>query len=729
MKREIVENSLIAPLERAHTRRAWFLMGFFVLISVLYSPLSVPVAHAFTITTPKGNALGLVGYWTFDGKDMKNGMAADVSGNGNNANLFNIATSTFYTTGKIGQGARFDGVDDYASTTANTGLDFGTATNFSVSFWAKFPTTKTYNTFLSKGGGAISNSAEKTAGIVIGYRGNDKQLRFFVADGTNISLGIASYTSDSSWHHIVVVYNRTGNQTLYKDGVSFASASMSTIGDVNSPTVFKIGSNRQTVVSQEFLDGSIDDVRIYNRALSVKEITGLYNEGAATKQAVSPKATSGQGLNKGLVGYWTFDGKDMKNGVLADVSGNGNNGALINIATSTFYTAGKIGQAGRFDGINDFASTTLTTQFGDFTACAWFKGSSNATGANDRIIDKNYAAGFTFFRAVTNNTSYGSYIMNTSMGNITLSANVWHHMCLLRRGSKGSFYGDAGRVSILNVEVGSALTDTSRVFIGAFNAGSMQAFVKGMIDDVRIYNRALSATEITQLYNIGAATKVAVSPSQGSGSLTQGLVSYWTFDGKDMANGVARDVSGNGNNGNLISIATSTFYKAGKIGQGANFDGVDDFVNAGNSASVNLSDTFSVSAWIKQTATANASVPVGKVTGGSAGWMIYQLFAAEINFFVYNYAIDNANAGVSFRLNQWDHVVGVSNPTQTCIYVNGALKNCANKGAGAYVESASALQFDSYFTTHNFKGSIDDVRIYNRALSAGEIRQLYNTGK
>lgn len=87
------------------------LSGLFILIFAGYNTASA----SFTISRPSTNNLGLVGHWTFDGKDVASGVALDSSGNGYNGNLINIATSTFYSIGKIGQGFNFDGTDDVAS--------------------------------------------------------------------------------------------------------------------------------------------------------------------------------------------------------------------------------------------------------------------------------------------------------------------------------------------------------------------------------------------------------------------------------------------------------------------------------------------------------------------------------------------------------------------------------------------------------------------------------------
>ena len=88
-------------------------------------------------------------------------------------------------------------------------------------------------------------------------------------------------------------------------------------------------------------------------------------------------------------------------------------------------------------------------------------------------------------------------------------------------------------------------------------------------------------------------------------TLNSGLVGHWTFDGANITNGRINDISGQGNHGNTVSIATSTFYTVGKIGQGLNFDGVDDYVSkvVTNSSVLLYKDgnltTRSVSFWVK----------------------------------------------------------------------------------------------------------------------------------
>ena len=104
----------------------------------------------------------------------------------------------------------------------------------------------------------------------------------------------------------------------------------------------------------------------------------------------------------------------------------------------------------------------------------------------------------------------------------------------------------------------------------------------GSIDDVRVYNRALTATEVAGLYQSGLAK---INSSQSPGTLSQGLVGWWTMDGADTVwssptAGVEYDRSGNGNTGTLTNMTRSGSPTVGKIGQALKFDGTDQLYDA-----------------------------------------------------------------------------------------------------------------------------------------------------
>ena len=457
---------------------------------------------------------------------------------------------------------------------------------------------------------------------------------------------------------------------------------------------------------------------------------------SASKISVSPNLLS---LNNGLVGYWTFDGKDMANGVALDKSGNGNNGNLMNISTSTFYAPGKIGQAGKFDGGDDYVNTTNTlSASGQYSVSFWAK--KNGAGVSDprAIMISQHD---TYIDTCYNNQVLFS--VNTTVGGQELvqggtcaSTGIWTYYTGTYNGSVALLYVNGLQVGTLD-KTGNVAS--SYLTMGTYSSGS-GFFFNGSLDDIRIYNRALSQSEITQLYNIGSATKQASSPKVGPTSCTTGLscglVGYWTFDGKDMTNGVALDKSGNGNNGNLMNISTSTFYVPGKIGQAGKFDGGDDYVNTAKALSTFMSNSDgTMTAWAYPTIS-NVSV----CTGSEAGGIVDDGTSGYIAFGLATHSGGNSWCGSlydgtfkilfydSVKLNTWYHLVWMHTGGTLYLYVNGSLSGSI--AAGNIVSLTGIVNIGrGYSTNRFFQGSLDDVRIYNRALSAQEVRQLYNMGR
>ena len=211
----------------------------------------------------------------------------------------------------------------------------------------------------------------------------------------------------------------------------------------------------------------------------------------------------------------------------------------------------------------------------------------------------------------------------------------------------------------------------------------------GLIDEVRIYNRALSANEIQTLYNIGATTKFNVSPTK---YLTDGLVGYWTMDGSNVnwKTGAVTDSSARGNTGTITNMATSTGVAIGKIGQALKFDGVDDYVKTPNGGSLNKGP-FTISVWSYVTGEnaanaiyifANMSAadaccgPIlfgsSNITGGNGLRLNVDLVNGP---FRQGCQVTCGATDSSFKKNQWEHIVatwdGSLNYTGIHLYKKG----------------------------------------------------------
>lgn len=215
-------------------------------------------------------------------------------------------------------------------------------------------------------------------------------------------------------------------------------------------------------------------------------------------------------------------------------------------------------------------------------------------------------------------------------------------------------------------------------------------------------------------------------------NLAVGLVGWWTFDGKNLINNVA-DTSGQGNTGVLVAAATSTQQVAGVLGQALKFNGTTQSVTVANNSALDT-NSLSISAWIK-TSNTTSCLAVAGLDGGNLGMLLdvntpgssCTVINGDIAFWNgggwVNAALGSGKVGDS----HWHLVTGVTNATTEQIYWDGVQK-------GTWVATAVAGTNPFHIgkeTVHNnfFNGSIDDVRVYNRALSAAEVQQLYNLGR
>jgi hypothetical protein len=237
---------------------------------------------------------------------------------------------------------------------------------------------------------------------------------------------------------------------------------------------------------------------------------------------------------------------------------------------------------------------------------------------------------------------------------------------------------------------------------------------------------------ITCLFRLFIAVSVPVATTvlsvNGQTFLTNGLVAYYPF------NGNANDASGNLMNG-IASGVTEATDRSGTSGHAYRFDGSDAVVNVVPLSSVNLSE-LTLSAWVKPTVfpSVQGSI-INKWAGYSYSLEDYGLMLlSDLRVHLGNgrhgvgaTAVTSTNR---LSLGEWHHVVGAIDSGGTGrIWVNGVLRGEANvfpllPPATAPVRIGQMRGVDGSILD-NFNGSIDDVRLYNRALSVSEVRELY----
>ncbi len=734
-----------------------------IIMSMLFAFGRDTALASFVMNAWQGYKLtdGLVGYWSFDGRDVDLASATaevwDRSGKGNNGDWKEHATTT--TIGKIGQALSFDGVDDVvvisdADDTKYTGA-------VTLCTWANIRTGGDLRHFMGKhtGNGATNNPFDfrtnnSATPVLVLVRSNSDFRQW---NGPAITL--------LQWKHYCVVAPSgvvTDAPTFYVDGVASLGSGAGGTGSgavTGSGAAIRIGARADAAAK---MNGVIDEVRIYDRALSAEEIKRLYLMGASLKTNVSHRDE----LTEGLVGNWTFDGKDVEisssTKEIHDVSGQGKHGDWKNHSTTT--TIGKIGQAISFDGVDDnvrIDGVSSAVASGSFTVSLWFKLKNNFSGAQRQNI---FVLGDSFsnndVRVCLGGTPNDS--CNAPTGQLCLSAYTgvgWANACATPASwvnetwfhVVGTFSTTSGQAIYVNGSLAGTNVNTSRggtvallASLAGYPSTSDDPF-NGSVDEVRIYNRALSTEEIKRLYLMGASLKTNVSHRD---ELTDGLMSNWTFDGKDMTQATATDVSSSGKNGTLTNMAASSSATIGQIGQGLNFSSSSaHYVSVPQNGSYNItSSPFTISLWVKDDApygavsttfhrfiswydgTNNAQIGLGAASAPSG---TRQYYFTNANSATAPRQMSNFTSGVPLG---WHHIVATSAAGGVyTLYVDGVVNQggTAPSTVGVFTANTTTLyigQRGDGGSTYT-PGVLDDVRIYNRALSNEEVRRLYLMGK
>lgn len=356
--------------------------------------------------------------------------------------------------------------------------------------------------------------------------------------------------------------------------------------------------------------------------------------------------------------------------------------------------------------------------------------------------------------------------------------NIWHHVALVRDKLTAKCYLDGDLKSIYYTNTPATIANT-RVSIGAqYNTTNtnFEYFFKGSLDEIRISNRARTADEIrsdASRYFSGSFTSNVIvvglssknfslswlenGVKQGGGESpysSTGLVGQWNFNESSGTTATVTNTSTGCNytcNGTLTNFASTTSRDQTPLsgwtannklwGAGAlTFDGTDDSVEVADNDYLDVTSAITLEAWAKFTNTTSTqnNMIMAKGAGADGTGMSYEL---NINTAYYTPEMRLHNGSTMTSLfsdtsiipDVWTHVVGTWDGSTMKIYVNGVLQG-QKSFAGPIRAGTEPLVFgrrktgsSTYQAGYNFNGTIDSPRIYNRALSQGEIVANYNS--
>jgi hypothetical protein len=545
--------------------------------------------------------------------------------------------------------------------------------------------------------------------------GDDGRLYFAVGwNDDSPRLQSNAILNTGQWYYVAVVFSDS-EASFYINGVLDNTAN----GDFTVSTSSGSAQLGKWMGSTlEFLDGKLDDTRVYNRALSGKEINllaqttfgGVQGVDVAIRSTTPGSSLYNQAPPAGQILHLPFDDQIAQDGALSfwDISGGNHTGTCSGDSCPAVGAKGRIVGAAQFDGANDHITINnpnVPTGNENYTLAAWIK--PDTMGAKGIVGWGNYGhTNQVNALRLTDNGIHNYWWWNdltVQTGDLT---GAWHHVAATFDGDTRIIYLDGverGR----DMPTGHNVPDANNLTVGKTFASE---YFDGALDDVRVLNRALSAAEIRSLY-IEAEPGLALDFEQN-----------FAVGGSPLA-----DDSGWEHSATLHTGANDANNKAvvGQVGAYAlHLDGVDDHITINNPNVPTGNENYTLAAWIK---------PDTMGMKGIVGWGNYghtnQVNALRLtNNGIHNYWWWNdLTVQTGDLTGDWHHVAATFDGATRIIYLDGVERG-RDTPTGHNVPDANNLTVGKTSASEYFDGALDDVRVYPRALSAEEIAILTQSG-
>ena len=610
---------------------------------------------------------GLVAAYSFDAGSGT--VLTDVSGNGNNGTI----NGASWTAGHDGQALSFNGTSNVVVVNDSASLDL--TNGMTLEAWVR-PTS------VMSGWKAIMQKEPdiyflngNTAANHVGIGGT------FGGECCTV-LQSPSGLAVNQWAHVAGTYDGT-TLRLYVNGTQVSSQAVTGAVQVNGLPL-RIGGN---TYGSEFFPGLIDNLRIYNRALSAAEVQQdmATPVGGSPPPDTTPAVLSGGTPNGVLAAGTTQTTLGLSTNEAATCRYSTVAGTAYAAMTGVFTTTGALTHSTLVGGLANGQSYTY------YVRCQDVAGNANT---NDFSINFSVASGADTTAPVrSGGTPSGVLAAGTTQATLGLSTNE----AATCRYSTVAGTAYAAMTGVFTTT--GALTHST--LVGGLANGQSYTYY------VRCQDGAGNAN----------TNDFSISFSVASTAPT-GLVAAYSFDAGSGT--VLTDVSGNGNNGTINGAS----WTAGHDGQALSFNGTSNVVVVNDSASLDLTNGMTLEAWVRPTSV-------------MSGWKAIMQKEPDIYFLNGNTAANHVGIGGTFggecctvlqspsglAVNQWAHVAGTYDGTTLRLYVNGTQVSSQAVTGAVQVNGLPLRIGGNTYGSEFFPGLIDNLRIYNRALSAAEVQQ------
>lgn len=439
-----------------------------------------------------------------------NGNVTDSTANGNNGTAIGSPT---YITGNIWpQALSLNGTNQFVNVTENSGLPIYSSSGYSISGWFNFSTSNQVSLFTESQAGGSS-----AAGLFI-YTLDGTDLHVYLRNNAlTLMVNKSTFINTlpmNQWHQFVWTDNN-GIANMYVDGVLDTANFNYTPSGTFTFSADEIGAACDSGCGSlgnmyQFMQGGMQEVRTYNRVLSQADVTQLY--------------TYGSDILSNIIGHWNYD--EGAGTTANDTSGNGNNGTLTG-STLPAWTTGIIGPyALNFNGSNQTVTVSNVSQEHSLTTatmCFW--GNRSSSSNNLDVVFDDGSSHTRFGMEVAGVFGQIVWLAENGAGNFphsSYSGTGAHLYCEVYDGSQATTsritgYVDGVSQTISQNGAGNPPTLSSTTPVPLITGMAPQEGINstGIIDEICLYSRPLTASDVTALFNstTGCAAAAPTSPT------------------------------------------------------------------------------------------------------------------------------------------------------------------------------------------------------------------------
>ena len=635
------------------------------------------------------DANGLLAHWKMNQPkwDGITDEVTDSSGNSNHGTAQNGAVAS--NKGKFSSAGEFDGTDD--SIVVTNSIDFDVSSgDFTLEAWFRIDKESTDGTRM----GIITRARDSGTpankqGYLIGRDSNNK-ITFLTGDGigaNNFTNSNNTYTnSDNDWHHVAAVY-KSGTKYLYIDGVQQTDTDTVVVDDYNGDLIL---GEFWTSGGNHFWQGFIDNVSIYNRGKSSNEIANDYDK----RKPYS-------------IGWGDYDHAFSGPPVPSTFN------------TFTLDSSGFCDQTLAFWEESTWADTYTYERCdsvleGTCGSCTYNEYSflGSCTGGTCTLQDTGLSANTGYCYNVTaHNESGDTVITNNSP---TYPAPQWVSTVLC-----------APTSSSINTNTCGEMAPKWGTVVNADGYNVYRSLASNGCDNIN--------TSTCEL--IGHLAEGM--DYDADDDATNDLIGHWKMN-ESSWNGTTDEVADSSiqsNHGTAVcdggGCVVPDTTSSGFFDRAGNFDGSQDYIDVGkNPGEFNLTDSFTVEAWVNPALDSSNDIIIGNAWEGSPGWHLRITSGNKARLMLMENGSNYIYAESSTLSSGWRHVVGVWDGSNLKIYIDG-------DEATTETSSGTVTNIDTIDNTYlgnisgqtlYFNGTMDNVAIYNIAKTAEQIRVDYEAG-